>query len=183
MTRGVHSPYEHYYRRVFIDAARAIETARSLDVVDASRVAVMGDSQGGGLTLAAAGLVPDVFAAMPDVPFLCHIARGVEIADTEPYSEVRRYLAIHRGAREQTLATLSYFDCVHFARRAHASALFSVGLMDLTCPPSTVYAAYNAYSGPKELTVYPDNDHEGGGPVHQREQLRWLAELLRVQTP
>ena len=27
--------------------------------------------------------------------------------------------------------------------------------MDQTCPPSTVYAAYNAWAGPKEIVEYP----------------------------
>ena len=52
-------------------------------------------------------------------------------------------------------STLAYFDGVNFAARATAEALFSVGLMDDICPPSTVYAAYNAYAGPKAIRVCP----------------------------
>ena len=47
---------------------------------------------------------------------------------------------------EQVFKTLSYFDGVNFAARAHAPALFSVALMDAVCPPATVFAAYNAYT-------------------------------------
>jgi len=48
--------------------------------------------------------------------------------------------------------------------------------MDTICPPSTVYAAYNALaSADKTLTSYPFNDHEGGGPFQQQAQLDWLA--------
>jgi cephalosporin-C deacetylase len=171
MTRGIERPDAHFYRRVFADAVRAVETVRSHDAVDPGRVGVAGGSQGGGIALAVAGLVPDV-------PFLCHIARGVEIAETDPYSEVTRYLRVHRDAREQVLTTLSYFDGVAFTRRARSRALFSVALRDLICPPSTVYAAYNAYSGPKEIAVYPDNDHEGGGATHQARQLQWLRGVV-----
>ena len=178
MTRGIRASSDHYYRRVFTDAVRAIETVRTFEAVDATRVAVCGVSQGGGIALAAGALMPDVAAVMTDVPFLCHIARGVELTDSDPYAEVQRYLRVHRGAREQALATLSYFDGVNFARRAVAPSLFSVGLQDLVCPPSTVYAAYNAYSAAKKIAVYPDNDHEGGGAVHQLAQLRWLRERL-----
>ena len=60
------------------------------------------------------------------------------------------------------MRTLSYFDGAVLARSAKAPALFSVGLMDDICPPSTVYAAFNAYGGPKEIREYPFNDHEGG---------------------
>jgi cephalosporin-C deacetylase len=67
------------------------------------------------------------------------------------------------------------------AERATAPALFSVALMDQTCPPSTVFAAYNAYGGPKELTVYEYNDHEGGEGFQRGRQLEWLA--ARVAQP
>ncbi len=58
------------------------------------------------------------------------------------------------------------FDGVNFATRANASALFSTALMDTTCPPSTVFAAYNYYAGPKQIMVYEFNQHDGGG-IHQ----------------
>ena len=134
--------------------------------------------QGGGITLATAGLVPDLFAAMPDVPFLCHFRRAVDIADTNPYSEITRYLAIHRGAEQQAFRTLSYFDGVNFAKRAKATTLFSVALMDKNCPPSTVYAAYNAYQGDRSIEVYGFNDHEGGGFGQKLRQITWLKSLL-----
>jgi len=51
-----------------------------------------------------------------------------------------------------------------------------VALMDETCPPSTVYAAFNAYAGPKEIVSYPYNDHEGGEAFHKLRQAAWLAE-------
>jgi cephalosporin-C deacetylase len=35
--------------------------------------------------------------------------------------------------------------------------------MDAITPPSTVFAAHNAYAGPKELAVWPHNGHEAGG--------------------
>src|SRR5690606_30057041 len=71
MTKGILDPKTYYYRRVFTDAVRAIEVARSRAEIDPDKVAVAGGSQGGGISLAAAGLDPRVYAAMPDVPFLC----------------------------------------------------------------------------------------------------------------
>ena len=97
---------------------------------------------------------------------------------TDPYLEIVRYLAAHRDHEDAALATLSYFDGAVLARRATAPALFSAALMDETCPPSTVYAAYNAYAGPKEIVTYPYNDHEGGEAFHRSRQAAWLAETL-----
>ena len=100
------------------------------------------------------------------------------MATRDPYLEIARYLAVHRGREAEVFHTLSYFDGVHFAARATAPALFSVGLMDTICPPSTVYAAYNAYAGAKEMARYTFNDHEGGGPFQMERQKDWLAGVM-----
>jgi len=178
MTRGVLKPETYYYRRVFTDAVRAVEAARSHEMVDKNRVAVTGGSQGGGITLAAAGLVPDVAVAMPDVPFLCHYRRAVELIDNDPYNEIARFCKNHRNQIETVFNTLSYFDGINFAVRAKAAALFSVGLMDTICPPSTVFAAYNHYAGPKELRIWQFNNHEGGQGYQDVEKFKFAHERL-----
>jgi cephalosporin-C deacetylase len=180
MTRGILDPAGYYYRRVFADAVRAVEAVRSHDSVDPDRVAVTGSSQGGGLAIAAAALVPDLVATMPDVPFLTDFPRAIAIADSDPYAEIARYLAVHRDHIDLALRTLAYFDTAILGQRATAPALFSVGLMDEITPPSTVFAAYNHYGGPKEIVEYPFNDHEGGQGFHDTAKLRWLAERLRL---
>jgi cephalosporin-C deacetylase len=177
MTLGVLDPRTYYYRRLFADAVRAVEAARSHSAVDAERVAISGGSQGGGVTLAVSGLVPDVAAALPDVPFLCHYRRALELIDTDPYAEITRFCKMHRDKVDVVFKTLSYFDGLNFAARAQAPALFSVGLMDDICPPSTVYAAYNHYAGPKELRVWEYNQHDGGGSHQDLEKLRFLHAL------
>lgn len=174
MTRGVLDPKTYYYRRVFCDAVRAIETARAHPRVDPARVLVSGGSQGGGISLAVAGLVPDLAACLPDVPFLCHYGRAVQITDGYPYQEIAKYLQVQRGQVEKVFQTLAYFDGVHFAKRAKAPALFSVGLMDEICPPSTVFAAYNHYKGRKEMREWAFNHHEGGGNFQAAEKLSFL---------
>ena len=177
MTRGVQSPETYYYRRLFTDVARSIEAIRTHVAVDKKRIAVNGGSQGGGMALAAAGLVPDLSAVMTDVPFLCHFRRAVTLVDTDPYYEIGRYLSQNRDHMEMVLNTLDYFDCVNHSARTNAPALFSVGLMDTTCPPSTVYAAYNHYTGEKQITVWPFNKHEGGQTFQSVEKLAFLKKI------
>jgi cephalosporin-C deacetylase len=179
MTKGILDPKHYYYRRVFTDAVRVIEAARSHPTVDAGRIAVTGGSQGGGITIAAAGLVPDVIAAMPDVPFLCHYRRATEIVDTYPYKEIAEYCHVHRDKVDTVFNTLSYFDGLNFASRATAKALFSTALMDQVCPPSTVYAAYNYWAGEKDIKVYPYNGHEGGESHQALEKIRFLKEVFK----
>jgi len=176
MTRGVLRPETYFYRRLFTDAVRAVEAVRAHPAVDPKRVAVTGGSQGGGITLAAAGLVPDVTLALPDVPFLCHYRRAAELVDTDPYNEIARYCKNHRDKIETVFNTLTYFDGMNFAARAQAEALFSVGLMDTICPPSTVFAAYNHYAGQKDIRIWQFNNHEGGQNYQDAEKLKFVNE-------
>ncbi|QCB96005.1 acetylxylan esterase [Arthrobacter sp. PAMC25564] len=192
MTRGISAREDYYYRLVFVDAFRAIEAAQSHSEVDAGRVLLVGLSQGGGLAIAAAGLaagrLDGVLGTMADVPFLQDFPRAIDIAPRGPYPEIAGFLSRHRDRYESMLAVLNYFDGVHLGRRATAPALFSVALMDDVCPPSTVFAAYNAYGAgaaaapsaapAKSVVVYRFNNHEGGQEHHWVSQLRYVADLL-----
>ena len=178
MTRGVGSPQDYYYRRVYTDATRAVDVLREHPDVDGDRIAVTGISQGGGIALAVSALARGVRAVMADVPFLCDFPRATRIAPGDPYGEIVRYLKAHRDEVDRVFGTLAYFDGAVLGRGSSAPALFSVALMDEICPPSTVFAAYHAYGGPKEIRIYPFNDHEGGEAFQQRVQLAWLRDRL-----
>ena len=175
LTRGIASPRTHYYTRLFIDAARAVAVARRLPAAADRPIVTTGRSQGGALAIAAAHLADGVAAAMPDVPFLAHPRRAVEVTDTRPYRELIDYCSVHSDRVEQVFETLSYIDVVNHAKRLTVPALFSVGLIDEITPASTIFAAYNHYAGPKDIGVYPFNGHEGGGTRHLRAQLDFLA--------
>ena len=83
LTRGIEDPRTYYYARVYTDAVRALEALRAHDLVDPSRVAVAGASQGGGIALATAALAPTrVAALLCDVPFLCDFRRAAAVAQT-----------------------------------------------------------------------------------------------------
>ncbi|WP_285042316.1 acetylxylan esterase [Plantibacter sp. LMC-P-059a] len=179
MSAGLDSRETYYYRRVFTDAALAVDVVRSFPEVDPARVVVAGVSQGGGIALAAAGLSEGLAGALVDVPFLSHYRRALQITDASPFAELKTFLISRRGQEEQVFRILSYFDATNFAARATAPTLFSVALCDAVCPPSTVYAAFNHYAGAqKDIAVYPYNGHEGGGPVQQQRQLEYLADLF-----
>ena len=178
VTRGVLDPETYFYRRLFTDAVRAVDALRGHPRIDSDRIAVTGVSQGGAMALAVAALVGDLVAALPDVPFMCDVRRACSVTDQMPYAEIVRYLKTHRDHVDQVFSTLSYFDGTVLARHARTPALFSVALMDVICPPSTVYAAFNAYGGAKQIREYAYNDHEGGGPFHEVVQATWLSQFL-----
>src|SRR5580704_11627714 len=164
MTRGIARPEDYYFTRLFTGAAR---------------VAVTGASQGGGLALAAAALVPErVAVCHADVPFLCDIQRAITLAPQPPYTEVPEFLAHQVDLVPAALDTLRYVDCALLARRITARCLLSVGLMDTICPPSTVFAAYNEITAGKDISVHPFTGH-AVPQAHVERQLRHLREYLR----
>lgn len=177
MTKGIGAKEIYYYRRLYTDAVLAVDTVRSLGIVEPNKIAVTGGSQGGGLALAVSGLVEDLYAVLPEVPFLSYFRRAVDITPRGPYPEIANYLSIHRDKYEQTFNTLDYFDVLNFVRRAKAPAYFSVALMDTVCPPSTVFAARNTYAGEAKMEVFRFNDHEGGAGHHWLNQVNWLRSL------
>lgn len=181
MTSGIESRDTYYYRRLYVDALRLLQVALADDRVDASRVAVSGGSQGGGMSIAVAGLAAmagiPLHAALPDVPFLCHFGRSVGLTDAYPYKEIADLLSAWPQREDQVFETLSYFDGVNLGAYATVPALFSLGQMDQVCPPSTVYAAYHAWGGAdKEMAEYRWNQHEGGTDHHAWRRLQWLRE-------
>jgi cephalosporin-C deacetylase len=177
LTRGILDRDEYYYRRLYTDAYRFVDVVASHPDVDASRLAVTGRSQGGALSLVAAGLRDDIALAVPHVPFLSAFQRAVQVTDHSPYGELVRWLATHRTHVDQAFETLAYFDAVSFARRSRCPARFCVALQDLVSPPSTVYAAYNAYAGRKDMTIWRFNGHEAGGPEDTLRTIRAAREM------
>jgi cephalosporin-C deacetylase len=181
MSRGIASPDSYYYRRLYVDAVRAVETAAELPGVDSSRIGVGGASQGGALALAAAALRPElVRLCHADVPFLCDIERGMDVAFEPPYTELVTYLAMHPELDEQARLTLRHVDNALLATRIEARTLISVALRDTITPPSTVFAAYNAVTAPKDIVVLPYADHSQVPTIHAERQLsEFAAELGR----
>ncbi|WP_165972095.1 acetylxylan esterase [Paenibacillus piri] len=180
MTLGLLNPAEYYYRLVYIDCIRALDFVCGRQEVDASRIAVYGGSQGGGLALAAAGLDERPKLAMPYYPFLCHFRRAVEIHNSGPYAEIknwfRRFDPEHLQ-EERVYRTLSYFDGINMASRVRARTLMAITLQDITCPPSTCFAVYNHLAGEKELKLYHDYGHEAL-PFHEEAMMRFAASYL-----
>ena len=107
---------------------------------------------------------PRIRAAVPVFPFLSDYRRvwDLDLA-VNAYAELRDYLRrfdpLHESV-EQMWLTLGDIDVQHLAPRVRASVMMHTGLMDMICPPSTQFAAYNKLPSEKQVTVYPDFEHE-----------------------
>lgn len=88
-----------------------------------------------------------------------------------PYLEVARYLKTRSDKVEKVFETLSYFDAMNFAPDINCPILMSVGLVDIICPPSTIFATFNHISSKeKELAIYHGMGHESTN-VHQEKKI------------
>lgn len=152
------------FRQIFLDTAQLARAVTSFAEVDSTRIAAMGGSQGGALTLACAALEPRVARAAPVFPFLCDYQRVWEMDLAEnAYEELKYYFMRFDPTheREQEIFTrLGYIDVQHLAHRIRAQVLMTTSLMDTICPPSTQFAAYNKITSAKEMVLYPDFGHE-----------------------
>ena len=178
MTRGITSPDTYYYRGVYVDCVRAIDFAVNRPEVDAERIGVAGVSQGGGLSLAVAALDRRPTLAMPEVPYLCHYRRALEVTEQNPYQEIALYCHRYPDRVDTVYNTLSYFDNLNLCDRIRCPVLVTVGLRDAICPPSTIFAVYNRLGVEKEIRVYPFGGHEAY-PSHHEHKLRWARRVLK----
>jgi cephalosporin-C deacetylase len=142
-----------YFKGMFLRLIRAIDFLTAQPEWDGKTVIVYGSSQGGFQAFAAAGLDARVTFICAGVPAGCdHTGSAANRISGWPK-------LVPNDAQGQpdalALQTARYFDCVNFATRAKCrGAAVTVGFIDTTCPPTSVYAAYNALAIPK--TIHTD---------------------------
>ena len=130
-----------FYQDILLGIDRAVDWLAARGDVDARRIVYDGTSQGGGLGLMLCALNGRFSKAAIYVPALCdHFGWKANRRCGWPHLMDRA-----DSARRAALAgTAPYYDAVHFAARLRIPVRFAVGLADTTCPPESVYAAYNA---------------------------------------
>jgi cephalosporin-C deacetylase len=163
-------------RAVTVRYLQALDALATVPEVDTHRLAVTGVSLGGALAMLLAAQDERVQAVAPDVPYFCFIEQGKDAADW-PYAEVQAYLKSHPAQQEAVWATLRYFDVGNAVEKLTCPTLISAGINDTISRPANIYGLYNRLPGPKALKLYLAG-HEGGGPSHWAEKVKWLGQVL-----
>ena len=143
-----------YFLGMFLRMQRAIDFLTSQPEWDGRILIVTGSSQGGGQAIVAAGLDPRVTLISANVPALCDHSGNV-VGRIAGWPKLVKYT----GGTDKALQAARYFDCMNFATRAKAQAVFSVGFLDGTAPPSSIYAMYNNYAGLKQIVNGTQEGH------------------------
>ncbi|MBU1822053.1 MAG: acetylxylan esterase [Bacteroidetes bacterium] len=166
-----------YYKRVYLGCVRANDFLTSLPQFDGSHLAVTGGSQGGALSIVTAALDSRVkwlgafYPALSDVTgYLYGRAGGW------PHYFTGSGLEFNNTPKK--IETAGYYDVVNFARRVKVPGHYSWGFNDETCPPTSMHAAYNVISAPKDLFLALDTGHWTYS--EQRENMNdWLLKHLK----
>ena len=180
-TRGMASKDTYYYKDVYVGCVRAVDYLCSLPQWDGRNVIVTGGSQGGALTIVTAALNEKVTLCAPFYPALCDLtgflhqrAGGWPKFFSGTIKDGRTDIS-----NEAAVETLQYFDVVNFARRLKVPTFMSWGYSDDTCSPTSVWAAWNAISAPKQKDITPSSGH-WRFPESQAKCLKWMKDISHI---
>lgn len=171
--RGIESRETWYFLGMYLRLARALDFLAAQPEWDGKVLMVVGSSQGGSQAIAAAGLDPRVTAIVANVPGHCDLAPG--LPGRVPGWPVGVALSAQKRRDEKIVASVRYYDSANFAARTKADVLLIVGLIDDTCPPAGVLAAYNNFAGNKEIMIRPGMGH-ATPPGYEQIVRKFLAE-------
>ena len=158
-TSGIQSRDAYYYRRVILGAVRAGDFIATMPEYDGENYAVYGGSQGGALSIITAALderidaLAAVHPALSDHEGFLHGRAGGWPHLFAPWNDNTV------GSDPKHVETVRYFDVVNFARMLDVPGFYTWGFNDTVCPPTSMHAAYNVISSPKELFIIHETGH------------------------
>jgi len=174
---GLDNRDRYYYRRVYLGCVRANDFLTTHPKWDGATLAVTGGSQGGALSIVTAGLDPRVkglaayYPALADVTGYLHNRAG-----GWPHMFRATEGPLHHRSPDK-IETSAYYDVVNFARRVKVPGLYTWGFNDETCPPTSMYSAYNVIPGEKKLLLALETGHNTV-PEQVAEVQAWLLKFL-----
>lgn len=174
---GIESRETYAYRRIYCALVRGIDLLTQLPEWNGRDVAVTGGSQGGALSMVAAGLDRRVTMLMAFYPALCDIggyARGSVGGWPNIGRPGSKELAVDH---ELWLRTVGYYDVSVFARRITAPGFYSFGYNDPTCSPTSTCGAINEVKAPKVVVTTPSSGH-WRYPQTNRQAQEWAQQQL-----
>jgi cephalosporin-C deacetylase len=166
-----------YYKRVYMGCIRANDFIMSLPEFDGEHLAVSGNSQGGALSIVTASLDKRVKYLAAIHPALCDLTGYFNNrAGGWPHFFDNNNLPLYNN--KDVINTLSYFDVVNFAKTLKTEGYYTWGFNDETCPPTSMYAAYNSINASKSTAVYLETGH-WIYPEQKMQFNNWLIEKLK----
>ena len=165
---------EYYYKHVYLGCVRAVDFIYSLPQFDGKTLAVMGGSQGGALSIVTAALDDRVKCLSCFYPALCDITGYLHgRAGGWPHVFINP-----KYATTEKIETSKYYDVVNFAKQLKVPGFYSFGFNDKTCPPTSIYSAYNSITAPKTLFIVKETGHNTV-PEQYTKSNEFIFKLIR----
>jgi cephalosporin-C deacetylase len=79
------------------------------------------------------------------------------------------------------IETSKYYDAVNFARRLKVPGFYTFGYNDETCPPTSMFSAYNTITAPKNLVLALETGHALTNEQSERIN-NWVEDLLKKKS-
>lgn len=155
MLTGLTNRDNVYFRGMYLRLMRTIDFLTSQPEWDGKRILVIGESQGGGQALVAAGLDHRVSAVVAIVPAMCDwfaSSAGRMGGWPRPLDS--------DAPKEEVSKAIPYFDAANILKGARATIFTEIGLIDMTCPSTSVYSAINQAKGKKIIYAVPYRPHK-----------------------
>ncbi len=166
-----------YYKRVYLGCVRANDFLFSLPQFDGTNLGVIGGSQGGALSIITAALDSRVKYLAAYYPALSDVTGYLKgRAGGWPHYFDKNNLAFNN--KKDKIETTGYYDVVNFARLLKVPGLYTWGFNDETCPPTSMYAAYNVIKAPKSLYLALETGH-WTFPEQNEKLNNWLLQKLQ----
>lgn len=142
-----------YLASIYLRTLRALDYLTEQPEWDGKNLITWGCSQGGCLALVCASLDQRVTKCCAGVPAFC------DCADQRFASWALLNQKDPPELQYKVMKEMQYCSIAHLVEHAQAKAYFTVGFIDTTCPPDSVYTAYNRYAGQKRIYNAPDSGH------------------------
>lgn len=175
LVNSIDDRYRYYMRHVYAGMVRCLDFLVSLPEWDGKNLVVQGGSQGGALSLIAAGLDPRVTLCVANHPALTDMAAYSEKGRTGGYPHLQK---VFDPFPQSVLTTLQYYDVVNFCRHITCPVRLTWGYNDSTCPPTTSYAAWNVLNCPKEAYITPVNEHWTSASM-ELQHMEWIKAKIK----
>jgi len=147
------NPNDVFHKTVVTAGIRVIDYLHTRTDFDGEHIGLMGESQGGGITLMVAGTDDRVDAIMSSNPTHCQNL-GFKYGQPSGFG-----FFLNNDAPASYQESIKYYDNMYFARRFKGISWMMISYEDDVCPAVTTFAAYNQLAGPKILTHSIDLKH------------------------
>lgn len=149
---------EVYFKRVYLGCVRAVDYIFSMNEFDGQNIIVYGGSQGGALAITTAALDSRIQGLVSFYPALCDL-NGYVHGRAGGWPHLFRNSTDSPEVLKQKTENTPYYDVVNFARKIKVPGFYYLGFNDMTCPPTSMYSAYNMITAPKTLEIMEEAGH------------------------